>query len=678
MRNRQIRRGPDPDPHAGHIINNKEYTAMVRLFDDHVTVTHRNEKFTVGAWGRGLRVRGVPYGEFPAQDWALENRGDPKPAIWQENGSTFIENSGIRCEIFWENYLRFTDHDGNILLEEVVHPGQFRMGSRQYKTCFETDGFELNVDFRAYKGEHIHGMGQFRDGIYDLKGCTVELAQRNSQISVPFLVSSRGYGFLWNNPAIGRTTFAENVTKWHADSTNCLDYWICAGSTPDEIIRRYSDVVGKPSPLPESLLGLWQCKLRYRTQDEVLEVAREYRRRGIRLDVIVIDFFHWERLGDYDFDRKYWPDPKAMVDELKSMGIRVMVSVWPTVVPESRNFRDFDDNGYLVRFNRNYPVALDFIGQSRFVDSTNPAAREFLYSVLKRTYGSYGIDMFWLDEAEPEYSLYEFDNYRYYIGNDMQTGNIFPRYHSLMAYEGLKKDGTEDILNLVRCAWVGSQKYGALVWSGDIECTFNSLKTQIRNGINMGVAGIPWWTSDIGGFYGGNINDPAFRELLVRWYQWAVYTPVLRMHGDRAPSLGADTPGINYGGGCCHSGSPNEIWSYGDEVYGILRKYLDIRYDLKPYIVKTKEESEKTGLPMIRGMFIAYPEDENCWAVDDQYMFGTDYLVAPVTELGARTRNVYLPKGRWESLFDGSVIDSDGTYVEARAPLEYMPVFRRI
>lgn len=650
---------------------------MVRLFNDFVLVTHRNEKFKIEAWNGGLRVRGVPYGEFPDEDWALENKGSPSPSVWQKDGSTFISNEGVTCEIIYENYLKFTDSDGNTLLEEIIYPGQFRLPSRQYKTGMDKDGFELNVDFKAYKGERIHGMGQYRDGCYDLKGCSIEMAQRNSQISVPFMLSSRGYGFLWNNPAIGRVTFADNLTRWHSDSTNCLDYWICAGNSPERIIEKYSDVVGKPSELPESLLGLWQCKLRYRTQDEVLEVAREYQRRGIKLDVIVIDFFHWYRLGDYDFDPKYWPDPKKMVDELKSMGIRVMVSVWPTVVPESKNYRDFDDNGYLVRFNRNYPTALDFIGQSRFVDSTNPEAREYLYSVLKKSYGSYGIDMFWLDEAEPEYSLYEFDNYRYYIGNDMQTGNIFPRYHSLMAYEGQKKDGVKDIFNLVRCAWVGSQKYGALVWSGDIECTFDSLKTQIRNGINMGVAGIPWWTTDIGGFYGGNINDPDFRELLVRWYQWAVFTPILRMHGDRQPSLRPDTPDINYGGGCCHSGSPNELWSYGEEIYGILRKYLDIRLELKPYIIKIKKQSEKTGLPMIRGMFLEFPDDENCWEVSDQYMFGDEYLVAPVTELGARSRKVYLPAGKWESLSDGSVIESGGEYVEAFAPLDYIPVYRK-
>lgn len=645
-----------------------------------ITVSNGNEKIRIEAWGRGLRVCTVPYGKFPEETWALDPVKPENAVVYVpengENAPAYIENSGIRCTVYG-SYLTFS-RDGKLLFEEEGYEWPLHDGARHYRPALGSDGFEATVRFRAFEGEKIHGMGQYRGAKYDMKGCTVELAHRNSQISIPFFISNRGYGFLWNNPAIGSATFAENVTEWKAYSTKKVDYWVCAADTPSEIIEKYTEVTGRPTELPESLMGLWQCKLRYRTQDEVLEVAREYHRRGIKLDVIVIDFFHWIYQGDWDFDPEYWPDPQAMVDELNSYGTRLMVSVWPTVDPRSKNYREFENNGYLVSTDRGLPIVFDFNGPERIYDATNPDARKFAYNVLKQNYGKYGIDMFWLDEAEPEYSRYDYDLYRYHLGADLQVGNIYPRMHSEMVYDGLKEDGTKDILNLVRCAWVGSPKYGALVWSGDIDSTFSQMKRQIGNGINMGIAGIPYWISDTGGFYGGNINDPVFRELIVRWYQWAVFTPVLRMHGDRQPNIGALAHGTDRGGGFCSSGASNELWSYGEENYEIFVKYLGIREDMKDYIKKTAGEAEEKGLPMIRAMFLEFPDDEKAWDVPDQYMFGSEYLVAPVTEYGAREREVYLPCGKWEAMDGSGIVESNGETVNASAPLDYMPVYKRI
>lgn len=651
---------------------------MITKTNTSITVTNGNETVRVEAWGRGIRVRTVPSGPIPDEKWALEDVSASDAVVVTpeegKHGPMYVENCGIRCTLYG-SYLRFTSGD-KLLFEEESYEWPLHDSARHYRSALGSDGFEATVRFKAFDGEKIHGMGQYRGAKYDLKGCTLELAHRNSQISVPFFISNRGYGFLWNNPAIGSATFAENVTEWKAFSTKKVDYWVCAANTPAEIIDKYSEVTGRASELPESLLGLWQCKLRYRTQDEVLAVAREYKRRGIKLDVIVIDFFHWIYQGDWSFDPEYWPDPQAMVDELKEMGTRLMVSVWPTVDPRSKNYHGFANNGYLVRCDRGLPIVFDFNGPERIYDATNPDARKFAYNILKENYGQYGIDMFWLDEAEPEYSVYDYDFYRYYLGADLQVGNIYPRMHSQMVYDGLVGDEKKDVLNLVRCAWVGSPKYGALVWSGDIDSTFAQMKRQIGNGINMGVAGIPYWISDTGGFYGGNINDPVFRELIVRWYQWAVFTPVLRMHGDRQPNAGALAYDTDKGGGFCSSGADNELWSYGEENYEIFVKYLGIRQDMKGYIKATADEARVNGKPMIRAMFIEFPEDEKCWDCGDQYMFGADYLVAPVTEFGAREREVYLPAGRWEAMDGSGVIESGGETVTANAPLDYMPVYR--
>ena len=634
-----------------------------------IKISNENEIVLIEAWGKGLRVRTTILNEIPDTNWALDVQVEEYPC---STGEDFIECSGVRCDIK-DGRLIFSYKDKTIL-EEKSYPWALHKTARHYRAIPMADSFKTTITFEA-KDEILHGMGQYRDSVYDLKGTVLEMAPRNSQISVPFVLSSAGYGFLWNNPAIGTATFGQNVTEWKADSTKCVDYWITAADTPAEIISNYVDVTGHASPISEDLLGLWQCKLRYRTQDEVLEVAREYKKRGIKLDVIVIDFFHWDYQGDWSFDPEYWPDPQAMVDELSEMGTKVMVSVWPTIDPRSKNYQALKEQGFLIRTDSGINAEMDFFGKMNFFDSTNPQAREFGYKILKENYGQYGIDMFWLDEAEPEYTVNDYDHYRQYLGPVSETGNFYSRQHARMLYDGQIKDGNKAPLNLIRCAWVGSPRFGALVWSGDVQSTFAEMKHQLINGINMGVAGIPWWISDTGGFYDGFIDNEEFRELLIRWYQWACFTPILRMHGDRLPHVPELVTGTDHGGGFCFCGAPNELWSYGEEVYEILKKYLDIREGMKGYIVKSMNETMEKGLPLIRALFIEYPEDNECWKVQDEYMFGSDYLVAPVTDFKARSRKVYLPAGEWKRGDTGEIISSSGEYIEADAPLDYMPIY---
>ena len=646
---------------------------MIIKNETSITIYNGIETLRIEAWGKGIRVRCVPVGEIPEHTWALDRN---VPCEGVNISDDALECAGLRCEIHDGRLSFIRKKDNFCLLEEPVYPWALHRRARELHPL-SGNSFSADIYFKAYNDEKLYGMGQYRDASLDQKGRVLELAPRNSQISVPFLLSSRGYGFLWNDPSVGMASFAENMTKWHTESTQCIDYWVTCGDTPKDIIRNFSDVTGKPSELPSDLLGLWQCKLRYRTQDEVLSVAREYKKRGIAPDVIVIDFFHWNYQGDWSFDSDYWPDPKAMADELREMGIHLMVSVWPTVDSRSKNFKEFSDNGFLIRTNKGMNTTMDFYGKMYFFDSTNPYARKRGYQILKENYGSCGIKLYWLDEAEPEYSVYDYDHYRQFIGSTLETGNFYSRCHAQMLYDGQKADGQKDILNLIRCAWIGSAKYGTLVWSGDIESTFEQMKIQLRNAINMGIAGIPWWISDTGGFYNGNIEDPMFKELLIRWFEWAVYMPILRMHGDRQPNLGSLVKDTDHGGGFCPSGSGNEIWSYGEDVYEILKKHIGIREELKEYIRISAEETVQTGIPLIRAMFLEFPDDLNCYDIDDQYMFGEKYLVAPVTEYMARQRRVYLPKGKWKDR-NGIITESGGEYVTAHAKLDEMPVFERI
>ena len=642
------------------------------------------EKLWIEAWGpNGLRIRATKEPHMPEENWALqpvESRGEI--TLTEKEGR--IRNGKITAVLSAGGKLMIYNQDGKLLLEEYCRNRRDLLDAKcsalevEARELQPIPGGDYHLTFRLESldpEERLYGMGQYQQPYLNLKGTDLEMAQRNSQASVPFLLSSLGYGLLWNNPGVGRAVLGRNIMSFEAYATKALDYWVVAGDAPAEIEESYAAVTGTVPMMPEYGLGFWQCKLRYQTQEELLGIAREYKRRGLPIDLIVIDFFHWPKQGEWKFDPTYWPDPAAMVKELKEMGIELMVSIWPTVDKTGENYQEMLEKGYLIRTERGLRVSMDFEGYTVHVDATNPEARKYLWNKAKKNYYDYGIKTFWLDEAEPEYAVYDFDNFRYYLGKNLEVGNLYPVAYARTFYEGQEAQGQENIVNLLRCAWAGSQKYGALVWSGDIASSFQSMRNQLAAGLNMGIAGIPWWTTDIGGFHGGNPNDPAFRELFARWFAWGAFCPVMRLHGDREPRQ----PQVGTtGGATCRSGAPNEVWCYGDRVYEICKKYMNLREELRPYTRKTMAQAHEKGTPVMRTMFYAFPQDKTCWQVEDQYMFGDDYLVAPVLYPGVTTRRVYLPEGcRWQDLESGEVHEG-GRFVEVPAPLEVIPVFRKL
>ncbi len=654
----------------------QEGNALIRRFD--------RELLRIEPWGENsFRVRATKNGAMlDNEDFALEKVPEV-PAKIEINGTrASIVNGKLRCEVFPSGKIRFLNQKGEILLEEYDR-NRFREEDEGFNSALEifprtftpnrgTENFRLAVRFEASEGEKLFGMGQYQQPWLDLKGCIVELAQRNSQASVPFLLSNKGYGMLWNNPAVGQVTFGKNLTEWIAESTRQMDYWITAGDTPAEIEESYTGVAGRAPMMPEWATGFWQCKLRYQTQDELMNIAREYKKRGLPISVIVIDYFHWPHQGDWRFDPEFWPDPVGMVKELKEMGIELMVSIWPTVEAGSENYREMLEKGYLIASETGSRMTQ--LGNACFADMTNPEAREYIWGKIRDNYYKYGIKVFWLDEAEPEMTAYDYSNFRYHRGADLEIGNLYPREYAKMAYEGMEKEGQENILNLLRCAWAGSQKYGALVWSGDIDSSFRSLRSQFAAGLNMGIAGIPWWTTDIGGFHGGNINDPAFKECLTRWFQFGAFSPVFRLHGDREPHK---KPLTGVGGGAMPSGADNEVWTYGEEVYAICKKYLFLREKMRPYILDVMKEAHEKGAPAMRTLFWNFPEDKKSWEVSDEFCLGGDILVAPVLYENQRSREVYLPAGvNWRDLNSGRILEGGNTYT-VDAPIDTIPVFIR-
>lgn len=657
---------------------------MFKTEESRLTRRFNGETLIVEPWGENaLRVRAYPMGPCETRDFALEEPRHCEAAITISDSGTKIVNGKITCEVLPSGKVVFTNQRGELLLEEFARNRRdlfskdcsaLEVEGREFRPHLGGD-YQITARFESNAGEKLYGMGQYQQPYLNLKGCKLELAHRNSQASVPFLLSSLGYGFLWNNPAIGEVCFGKNSTEWRAFSSKVLDYWITAGDTPAEIHRQYTAVTGRPPMMPEYGIGFWQCKLRYRTQEELLEVAREHKRRGLPMDVIVIDFFHWPFQGEWKFDLNYFPDPDAMIKELDSMGIALMVSVWPTVDKQSENYEEMHRRGLLVHVDRGVPTTMEFSGATVFFDATNPESQAFVWEKAKKNYYAKGVKLFWLDEAEPEYSVYDFDNYRYHMGSNAQIGNVYPVMYAKAFFDGMKAEGQENIVNLLRCAWAGSQKYGALVWSGDIASSFASMRNQLTAGLQMGLAGIPWWTTDIGGFHGGDVRDPAFHELLIRWFQWGTFCPVMRLHGDREPHL----PKLNpHNPQEFPSGAGNEVWSYGEEVYEILKRHLLLRESLRPYIRDQMRRTHETGEPIMRPLFFDFPEDDVTWQVEDQYMFGPDYLVAPILEAGQRERKVYLPKGaEWRNMSDEQVV-CGGQWLTASAPLDVMPVFVRV
>ena len=663
---------------------------MFESKDNALIYSKNGETLRIEPWGNNsLRVRSTMDGSFTGNNWALSEsvphlkadinlsdegativNGNIKAVVSANGVLSFYKKTGEGDKLLIDEYYR--SYDGKASRESV----SLKIISRDFKGVIG-GAYSLTVRFNANDDEKIYGMGQYQMPYLDLKGCTLELAQRNSQVSIPFALSSLGYGFLWNNPAVGKVSFAKNLTEWHARCSDEMDYWISAGDTPKDILNNYTAVTGRAPVMPKDLLGFWQCKLRYRTQDEVLTVARKYKELGIHLDVIVIDFFHWVRQGEWGFDSDYWRDPKAMCDELHAMGTKVMVSVWPSVDMKSSHFAELAEKGLLVRTERGTPQTYNWNGDCSTFDATNPKAREFIYKVCRDSYIKYGIDMFWLDNAEPDLTVYDFDNYRYSLGSALKVSNIYPKCYAQAFFDGMKADGKKDIVNLLRCAWAGSQKYGTVLWNGDIQSTFECLRDSVAQGINMGLSGIPWWNTDIGGFMWGNIHDEKFRHLLVRWSEFAVFTPIMRLHGDREPH---DIPPLStndFGGGYLFTGADNEIWSYGDEVFEILKAQIALRESMRDYIYEAMQEASENGSPVMRALFYEFPDDEKTWQIKDEYLFGSQYLVAPILTADTYSRKVYLPFGKWQDIRTNEVFDG-GKDIIADAPITSIPVFRKL
>lgn len=582
-----------------------------------------------------IRFQAFPECRYFDEDFTLMPQNVDSQIFRSENYVTMTVGA-LKVKLEQNGKVTFY-YNNKIILEEKPELA-FNGGFRHYENNVNGK-WSARVTFKSTDNEHFYGLGHEASDKFDLKGCSFDLRHVNAKCTIPFVYSSLGYGFLWNNPAVGNVELSGNRTRWSANSTRKIDYAVIGG-TPKEVAETLADLTGHAPVMPHWATGFWQSRLRYETQEELLKVARRYKEENIPLSAIIVDYFHWTEQGDYKFDPKYWPDVKAMTDELHGMNTKLIVSMWPTINENSENYSYMRDNNMLIRTTRGSDRVFNFYGWQAEIDVTNPATRDFVWGKLKENYIDNGVDALWFDEAEPEIHPEQFDNLLFYKGSGKEIALLYPYYYSQLAYDGFKSIGIDDPVTLIRCAYLGSQKFGALVWSGDIPSTFESLSAQVKTGLNMAMCGIPWWNTDIGGFYGGDTQSDEFRELIVRWFQYGVFSPVMRLHGNR--NLHGKKSALKE-----PSGDPNELWSFGDENFKILKDLVLLRERLRPYIEHHMKIASEKGYPVMRPMFFDFPNDEICYSLGEQYMFGDDILFAPIVNRAQTKKKVYLPKGKW-------------------------------
>lgn len=620
----------------------------------------------IEGWGKdSLRVRVTPEGGKQTSDWALDIPLPSDAKIEINATQASIRNGKISAritDIFTQRgHLEFFKDAGGrtvpILREYDYVVVAHNPGARSFKAV--GDGlFECEQHFAPNEGERLYGMGENALGRLDLKGSVIDLYQRHVKAVVPFVVSSLGYGFLWNNPSLGRAEFANNRTRWVSSGCRQLDYFITAGDSYAEIMEHYADATGHAPEFPYWASGFWQCKARYKTQQEFLDVAREFKRRQLPLSVLVIDFFHWDVTGNWHFDPKAWPDPAAMVKEVRDMGARIMISPWTLVDEKSENFTYMREHGLFTGSIGGRKDTVEFGHYSRpyQYDPTNPEAARYLWSKWKQNYFDLGIHTFWLDPCDDKHEMEDYDQVLYHIGPARECHAWFPVAHQKNVYDGLRSAGENEVVTICRNAWAGSQRYGACPAPHDIMSSFEHLDEYMKAGLNVMMSGIPWWSCDIGGFVTPDNSSPQFQELMVRWYQYGVFLPVFRTHG-RRPN--------------------NEPWNLGGDTYPLIRSSLFLRERLRPYLTEQMKLASAKGLPPMRPLFFDFSSDPKTANVEDQFLFGPNILVAPITHYQLRQRNVYLPAGtEWTDAWTGKVLPG-GQTIEASAPIEHIPVYLR-
>jgi len=773
-----------------------------------------------------IHITATPLDSFPAFHSLMVEQKERTPSKWDVSGTAEgieLNTAFIHAHIeLLTGEIQFRDNNGKIILSETKY------GAKQFQkvTIDGENMYAIKQSFQSPIDEGLYGLGQHQAGIMNYRDYPVELSQYNTEVAVPFLLSTNGYGILWDNYSITRavdtrpflplsdlklysakgeegwltanyynkknsgelvftrpesvidyeflpqqknfpaeiklgevtvnwegsiesgTTGLHNLLfhsagyaklyidgkllidrwrqswnpgtvllklpmekgrkyafkiewnpdggesyigcKWQSplegesrneysiasEAGKAIDYYLVYGKNMDEVISGYRQLTGKATLVPKWAMGLWQSRERYKTQEEILNVTDEFRKRKIPLDNIVLDWSYWEqdKWGSQEFDLTRFPDAAAMIKTLhEKYNTHFMISVWPKFYEGISNFNYFNENGWLYKRNianrqRDW-IAKGYI--STFYDAFNPKAREAFWGLLNKNLYPKGIDAWWMDATEPDIYSNTTIEQRKQLMNPTALGpgavyfNAFPLLNASAVYEGQRKaDPNKRVFILTRSAFAGSQRYAAATWSGDISARWHDFKDQVAAGLNFSLSGLPYWTSDIGGFAVEHRYEHAtgkeleeWREQMTRWYQFGAFCPLFRVHGQ-----------FPY----------REIFNVAPEdhpAYKSMLYYDWLRYKLMPYIYSLAGKTYMEDYTIMRGLVMDFTADPLVKNIGDQYMFGPSLLINPVYSPGATTRKLYLPAGNsWYDLYTGN-FQNGGQYIDAAAPLERIPVF---
>ena len=547
--------------------------------------------------------------------------------------------------------------------KELLHESDFPL-PRQMKPV-NTDGLETyrsSVWFALTPQEHLYGLGQHQNGLLNQRNLEMNLSQDNTNISIPMFLSSKGYGVFWNNAAVTRWNNRFQPVLWMSSNvSSAVDYFFINGPSFDKVVAGYRYLTGNVPMFPRWAYGFWQSKLRYASQAELLGVAAKYRKLGIPIDNIVLDVGWETTLGSRIFNSGY-PDPRQMLKTLHEEHMHMMASIWPIFYPGSPNYKQMLDEGLFVGQGVN-AIPPDVPG-ARLYDPFGKLGRQVYWSQVKKSLYNIGVDAYWLDSTEPLESMGEehgpwLAGAHTAMGNGSRYADLYPFMTTMAIYDGQRAATNQKrVFMLSRSAFAGMQHHAAAAWSGDVATNFATLRREIPAGLNYSMTGLPYWTTDIGGFLGGNTTNPAYQQLFVRWFQYGAFCPIFRVHGDR----------VN---------NQNELWSYGPEAQKILTLYDRLRYRLMPYIYTLAARTTFDSYTPMRALPFDFPHDPKVLSITNEFMFGPAFLVAPVTYANATSRVVYLPSGAdWYDFWTGELLKG-GEDVTRATPLVVMPLYVR-
>lgn len=616
---------------------------------------------------KALHIMASPTGEVknaaPQQPWMIKpcipgnfrftmlsaRAGSKKASL--SNPSSAVLDTGIIKVVIWmdSGSIQFNDEQDQRLLKETHNvPRWYNPVLVNGESLFRvTDSFSLPAS------EGIYGLGQHQNGVFNYRGAVVELAQVNTDVAVPLLVSTKGYGLFWNSAA---KSYFDNrfpsEMRISAEAGHSIDYYFIYGPEFDQIIHQYRSMTGHVPLFPEWAYGFFQSKDRYKSAAELLNIANEYRSRHVPLDVIVQDWYWWVHKGDPQFRADAYPDVARTLQTLHREHAHAMLSVWPLFDRESKNYREMLARGFII------PGTLDY-------DATDPTAGDFYWKNLVGKEFDHGWDAFWLDASEPESGNAGGDDSdpiladkKLFLGNGALYANIFPLMHTGNVYRHWRETTDQKrVFLLTRSAFAGQQRNAAAVWSGDVYSTFHAFARQLPAGLNFALSGMPYWTTDIGGYAangaGRDPQDPSYQELYTRWFEFGVFCPIFRTHGHRVA---------------------NELFSYGP-VTPILVNYDKLRYRLLPYIYSIAWNVTNGDGTIMRPLVMDWRTDDKVWDIGDQFMFGPSILVSPVTVQGATRRSLYLPPAAaWYDFWTGRKIRAEQR-IEVPAPLDRLPLY---